>query len=162
MSLIVASILLKIKQYLLRKGRLIVEYGMIVTVVILGALSINLFFQSREADNKLQTLEGKLSDQSVMLFTLTDSNARQQNTINNLMELRSRDATAIEGLITDYKALADTSTKADKRLKKLEDSNEAVRVYLSSDIPAPLMCLLNNTCTPSNNSEDGVHQGAST
>lgn len=161
MSLIVAGVLLKIKQYLLSKGRIIVEYGMIVTVVILGALSINLFFQSREADNKLQTLEGKLSDQSVMLFTLTDSNARQQNTINNLMELRSRDATAIEGLVSDYKALADTSTKADKRLKKLEDSNEAVRVYLSSDIPAPLMCLLNNTCTPSTNSEDGVHQGAS-
>ena len=90
MSLIVAGILLKIKQYLLSKGRLIVEYLMIVTVVILGALSINLFFQSREADSKLQTLEGKLSDQSVMLFTLTDSNARQQNTINNLMELRSR------------------------------------------------------------------------
>ena len=154
MSLIVASILLKIKQYLLRKGRLIVEYLMIVTVVILGALSINLFFQAREADNKLQTLEGKLSDQSVMLFTLTDSNARQQNTINNLMELRSRDATAIEGLVTDYKDLADTSTKVDKRLKKLEDSNEAVRVYLSSDIPAPLMCLLNNTCSPSDGSKD--------
>lgn len=161
MSLIVAGVLLKIKQYLLSKGRIIVEYLMIVTVVILGALSINLFFQSREAHNKLQTLEGKLTDQSVMLFTLTDSNARQQNTINNLMELRSRDATAIEGLVSDYKALADTSTKADKRLKKLEDSNEAVRVYLSSDIPAPLMCLLNNTCTPSTNSEDGVHQGAS-
>lgn len=154
MSLIVASILLKIKQYLLRKGRLIVEYLMIVTVVILGALSINLFFQSREADTKLQALEGKLLDQSVMLFKLTDSNAQQHNTINNLMELRSRDATAIEGLITDYKALANSSTKADKRLKKLEDSNEAVRVYLSSDIPAPLMCLLNNTCTPSDNSQD--------
>lgn len=154
MSLIAANILLKIKQYLLNKGRLIVEYLMIVAVVILGALSINLFFQSREADNKLQTLEGKLSDQSVMLFTLTDSNARQQNTINNLMELRSRDATAIEGLVTDYKALADTSTKVDKRLKKLEDSNEAVRVYLSSDIPAPLMCLLNNTCSPSDGSKD--------
>lgn len=154
MSLIVAGILLKIKQYLLSKGRLIVEYLMIVTVVILGALSINLFFQSREADSKLQTLEGKLSDQSVMLFTLTDSNARQQNTINNLMELRSRDATAIEGLVTDYKSLADTSTKVDKRLKKLEDSNEAVRVYLSSDIPAPLMCLLNNTCSPSYGSKD--------
>lgn len=154
MSLIAAGILLKIKQYLFEKGRLIVEYLMIVAVVILGALSINLFFQSREADNKLQTLEGKLSDQSVMLFTLTDSNARQQNTINNLMELRSRDATAIEGLVTDYKALADTSTKVDKRLKKLEDSNEAVRVYLSSDIPAPLMCLLNNTCSPSDGSKD--------
>lgn len=154
MSLIAAGILLKIKQYLLSKGRLIVEYLMIVTVVILGALSINLFFQAREADNKLQTLEGKLSDQSVMLFTLTDSNAKQQNTINNLMELRLRDATAIEGLVTDYKALADTSTKVDKRLKKLEDSNEAVRVYLSSDIPAPLMCLLNNTCSPSAGSKD--------
>lgn len=154
MSLIAAGILVKIKQYLLNKGRLIVEYLMIVTVVILGALSINLFFQAREADNKLQTLEGKLSDQSVMLFTLTDSNAKQQNTINNLMELRSRDATAIEGLVTDYKALADTSTKVDKRLKKLEDSNEAVRVYLSSDIPAPLMCLLNNTCSPSDSSKD--------
>lgn len=154
MSLIAAGILLKIKQYLLNKGRLVVEYLMIVAVVILGALSINLFFQSREADNKLQTLEGKLSDQSVMLFTLTDSNARQQNTINNLMELRSRDATAIEGLVTDYKALANTSTKVDKRLKKLEDSNEAVRVYLSSDIPAPLMCLLNNTCSPSDGSKD--------
>lgn len=154
MSLIVASILLKIKQYLLEKGRLIVEYLMIVTVVILGALSINLFFQSREANNKLQTLEGKLTDQSVMLFKLTDSNVQQQNTINNLMELRLRDATAIEGLVTDYKALADTSTKVDKRLKKLEDSNEAVRVYLSSDIPAPLMCLLNNTCSPSDGSKD--------
>ena len=126
MSLIVACILLKIKKYLLEKGRLIVEYLMIVTVVILGALSINLFFQAREAGNKLQTLEGKLTDQSVMLFKLTDSNMQQQNTINNLMELRSRDATAIEGLVTDYKALADTSTKVDKRLKKLEDSNEAV------------------------------------
>lgn len=157
MSLIVASILLKIKKYLLEKGRLIVEYLMIVTVVILGALSINLFFQSREANNKLQTLEGKLTDQSVMLFKLTDSNVQQQNTINNLMELRSRDATAIEGLVTDYKALADTSTKVDKRLKKLEDSNEAVRVYLSSDIPAPLMCLLNNTCAPSDGSKDRIH-----
>ena len=154
MSLIAAGILLKIKQYLLEKGRLIVEYLMIVTVVILGALSINLFFQSREANNKLQTLEGKLTDQSVMLFKLTDSNVQQQNTINNLMELRSRDATAIEGLVTDYKALADTSTKVDKRLKKLEDSNEAVRVYLSSDIPAPLMCLLNNTCALSDGSKD--------
>ena len=154
MSLIATAILLKIKQYLLSKGRLIVEYLMIVTVVILGALSINLFFQSREADSKLQTLEGKLSDQSIMLFTLTDSNAQQQNTINNLMELRSRDATAIDGLVTDYKALADTSTKVDKRLKELEVSNEAARVYLSSDIPAPLMCLLNNTCSRSDSSKD--------
>ena len=154
MSLIAAGILLKIKQYLLSKGRLIVEYLMIVIVVVLCALSINLFFHSRVANNKIQALEGKLTDQSVMLFTLTDSNARQQNTINNLMELRSRDATAIEGLVTDYKALADTSTKVDKRLKKLEDSNEAVRVYLSSDIPAPLMCQLNNTCSPSAGSKD--------
>lgn len=154
MSLITAAILLKIKEYLFIKGRLIVEYLMIVTVVILGALSINLFFQSREADSKLQTLEGKLSDQSIMLFTLTDSNVQQQNTINNLMELRSRDATAIDGLVTDYRSLADTSTKVDKRLRKLEDSNEAVRVYLSSDIPAPLMCLLNNTCSPSDSSKD--------
>lgn len=150
MSVILSGVLLKLKAYFVNKGRLVMEYTMIFAVIVLGVFSINFYIQDKLDDEKVIRLEQKISDQSVKLFALEEANNAQTDTINKLLELRTRDATAIQGLVNDYKSLADTSNKVDKRLKQLESSNEAVRIYLSSDIPAPLMCLLNNTCSATN------------
>lgn len=160
MSLVIAAIWTKLKAKVLGQGRLIVEYLMIVAVVILGTVSVNLYIQDKVADRKLEVLEGKLSDQNVKLFELVNASQEQTSTISQLMSLRTKDATAIEGLVTDFKSLADTSTKVDQRLKELEESNEAVRTYLQSDIPAPLMCLLNRTCEPKSSNKNSDNTGA--
>lgn len=154
MTLIISAILTKIKAYILNKGRLIVEYILIIAVVALGSMCLNLYLADKEAKRYLENLSNVVSDQNVRLNRLNDANVAQANTINQLKELRSKDADAIGGLITDFKILADTNTKVDKRLKDLEANNEVVRKYLQSDIPAPLICLLNNTCS----AETGSHK----
>jgi hypothetical protein len=80
-------------------------------------------------------------------------NQAHEETIRELKDLRGQDAKALDGLLNDYKTLAESDSKVRTRLHHLETSNENVRNYLNLPVPAQLDCLLNDTCTADQDSD---------
>lgn len=125
--------------FVLSKGRLVIEYLMIAGLVALCAITTTLWFQKNSIAEKLD----RTQDQVVRL---RDTVEIQGGTIDTLKELRTTDATALTGLLTDYKSLSKNDATVRDRLRKLEQSNEVVRKYMETPIPVELQCLLNGTC----------------
>lgn len=157
----IVILLNKLRAYLTSKGRVVVEYLMIFAVIVLGAVSTNMYLDARTAKKEIATLHYKLSAESQSVMQLKAASVSQVATIEELKEMRRADATAIEGLVTDFKGIADTNKKAEKRLRQLEEDNEEVRKYLNSSIPAPLKCLLNNTCSATTSRSGGKNNTSS-
>ena len=122
------------------KGRLIIEYILIAAVVTMAGAMLALWSVKKHTDAKLETVQQRVT-------VLESENQRQETTIAYLKELRRKDAQALDGLMQDYRILAERDHKVRDRLKELERSNESVRNYLNRPLPAELKCLLNNTCS---------------
>lgn len=121
------------------KKRLIIEYALIAVVLSLAAVTFTLWLQKRTTDQKLETVQASLT-------TLEVANQIQDKTIDDLKDLRKRDAHALDGLLSDFKVLAEHDNTVRRKLRNLETTNEAVRDYLNKPVPAELACVLDNTC----------------
>lgn len=128
------------------KLRLYIEYALIAVIIVLAVFVINLWLAKTVMTKQVEHLNSELVNQKQTVQLLQKSNEANIETIHELKNLRGKDAEAIQDLVTNFKSLADSNKKVDIRLKTLEQNNEAVREYLRSDIPAPLKCLLDNTC----------------
>lgn len=128
-----------VKDLALNKTRLFIEYLLIGFVVSLAGATLTLWLQKNTIEENLTKTQKAVTELEVKTTT-------QDQTIIDLKDLRSRDAVAIDGLITDYKTLASNSKSVNDKLKKLEQTNEEVRRYMRDPLPAALKCVLNNTC----------------
>jgi len=144
-----------VKDLALNKTRLFIEYILIGFVISLAGVTFTLWLQKNKISDDLTNTQKAVTQ-------LEDKTSVQDETINNLKELRTRDATAIDGLVSDYKSLATSNKQANDKLKKLEQTNEEVRKYMADPLPAALKCLLNGTCKTDNPNDNRKPQAPST
>lgn len=134
--------------------RLVIEYALIATVVTLAGVAVALWGAKKNTESALAQTETRLVRTEDRVATMESVNQAHEVTISELKELRGQDAKALDGLLGDYKILAESDTKVRTRLHNLETSNENVRDYLNLAVPAQLDCLLNDTCTPADKGSD--------
>lgn len=123
------------------KNRLVIEYVLIALLVTTAATTFTLWLQKAKTEQQLEVVQTRVG-------TLEAITEIQEATIGNLKELRYKDSIALDGLISDYKALAITDARVRHKLGELERTNETVRDYLALPIPADLACMLDKTCSP--------------
>jgi cell division protein FtsB len=128
--------------------RLVIEYALIATVVTLAGVAVALWGGKKKTEVVLAQTETRLTGAEARMTTLESVNEAHEETIKELKDLRGQDAKALDGLLSDYKMLAEADSRVRTRLHNLETSNENVRNYLNLPVPAQLDCLLNDTCTP--------------
>lgn len=128
-----------------RKPRLIAEYGLIAAVVIIGGLTVSQWYGKTKTETRLAETEAALSTLGGRLALVEAVNDAHERTIDNLRELRERDAQALEGLLNDYRDLSLRDAEVRSQLDALQQTNEIVRDYLSQPIPADLVRMLYDT-----------------
>jgi len=128
-----------VKDLVLNKTRLFIEYLLIGFVVSLAGVTLTLWLQKNVIEEKLEVQNTKVTQLEIKTST-------QDQTIIDLKDLRSRDAMAIDGLVGDFRILASNNKSVNDKLRKLEQTNEEVRRYMRDPLPAALKCVLNNTC----------------
>lgn len=139
--------------------RLVIEYALIGAVVTLAGVAVALWGAKKNTEITLSKTETRLTATEGRMTTLESVNEAHEKTIVELKELRGQDAKALDGLLGDYKILAEADSKVRTRLHNLETSNENVRNYLNLPVPAQLDCLLNDTCTPADKGSDENRKG---
>jgi hypothetical protein len=148
------TLLSKAKDFILGKGRLIIEYTLIGIVITLCGTASALWLAKQRTALQLAQTETRLGKAETRITVVEGVNQAHEETINDLKQLRSKDAQAIDGLIGDYKDLASKDDHAKARLKNLENTNATVKTYLNQPVPTQLACVLNNTCKPTDKSSD--------
>lgn len=139
--------------------RLVIEYVLIGTVVSLAGVAVALWGAKAKTEVILAKTETRLGATEGRVTTLESVNQAHEETIKELKDLRGQDAKALDGLLNDYKLLAESDARVRTRLHSLETSNENVRNYLNLPVPAQLDCLLNDTCTPADKGSDKDRKG---
>lgn len=139
--------------FVLDKGRLVLEYALLATVVTLAGVTFTLWVQKGQISDKLSETETRVGGLEASVTT-------QSLTINTLRDLRQKDNQALAGLMQDYRMLSQNDSAVRNRLKALEQTNEVVRKYLESPIPPELLCVLNNTCPASADNQVGARAAA--
>lgn len=140
-----------VKDLALNKTRLFIEYLLIGFLISLAGVTFTLWLQKNKIEERLENQNTKVTQLEIKANT-------QDQTILDLKDMRSRDATAIDGLLNDYKTLAQNNKQAEDKLRKLEQTNEEVRRYMRDPLPAALKCLLNNTCKTDSTNNNRVPQ----
>lgn len=136
------------------KTRLVLEYILIAVLVASASLTFTMWLSKGRIQEQLGAAQKDLASAHKRLDAVELVNEQHELTISSLKEMRLKDATALAGLISDYKALANSDAIARKRLATLENTNEDVRIYLNQRIPPNLACLLNHTCEAGNQGGD--------
>lgn len=121
--------------------RLVIEYVLIGLVIACAATAIALWYRTSYLEERNDELRVRVTNAEVI-------NEAQDQTITDLQDLRQQDAEVMAGLVTDFAHLSKSDFRARQRLSELEKHNETVRDYLDQRIPPDLVCLLNDSCTP--------------
>lgn len=129
-----------------KKKRLVLEYALIAVIVTVAGFTFTLWLSKIRTERDLANTQLELIGVQSRLTTIESINVTQKEEIAALGKLRAVDAQALGGLLADYKELASSDAAVRDRLKNLENSNEAVRNYLSQPIPPELVCMLNESC----------------
>lgn len=137
------------------KKRLLIEYMLIAVLLAVAGFTFNLWLNKAKVESKLEAAKKEVKVIQSKLLAIELVNDVQEKTIEDLRDLRITDAKALTGLLQDYKLLAKRDTEARQRLSALENTNETVRAYLNTPIPAELECLLNNSCRTGSEGGDG-------
>lgn len=127
------------------KKRLFIEYLLIAAVITIAGFTFSMWLAKTQTELSLAQTQTELANVTSRLTTIEFVNEQNQAFITRLKELRARDAKALSGLLQDQQAISAHNTALQRRLDKLEKVDETVQPYLNSDIPASLICLLNNT-----------------
>ena len=137
------------------RSRLAIEYGLIAVLIAVAGFTFSLWLSKGETEKELSQAKTSLASVQGRLNSVEQINQTQEATIGELKELRLIDAQALTGLLSDYKTLSKSDTRARKRLDTLEKTNEVVRNYLDQRIPPDLACLLNDTCGATGTGDTG-------
>lgn len=135
----------KILGFLRGNSRLLCEYGLIAIVVIIGGFTVGQWCSKKQLEARLVQTEQELGIVGARLTVVEAVNAAHEQTISSLRVLREKDATALEGLLNDYKALADQDNHIRSQLNELRQTNQTVQIFLDQPVPAELIRMLNDS-----------------
>lgn len=131
--------------FLKGKSRLLCEYGLIAAVVIIGSFTVGQWYSKNQIEVRLAHTEGALATVGSRLTLVEAVNEAHEQTIVSLRDLRERDAVALEGLLSDYRVLADRDNHIRKQLDELRQSNQTVQLYLDQPVPPELVRMLHDS-----------------
>lgn len=126
------------------KVRLWIEYLMIAAIVVLLGMTAWGKIQTSRLETKVATLGGDLRETKGQLKQVVEVNKAQAEAIQTIKGLTSTNDTLLTALATDMQALRVRDQSTFSRLAALEKSNEAVRRYMSTAVPAELRCVLDS------------------
>lgn len=130
--------------FLKSKYRLIIEYGLIVVVIVLGAFVVAEYYKSSTLRKEVTKLNGEIT-------SLAFRGASQEARIFLLEEFRNRDQSVLNGLAKDQQSYLETSLNLIHKIEMLGKTNATVSSYLNMPVPFPLACLLDGTCSDGTN-----------
>lgn len=128
------------------KMQLWIGYALIAAVIVLGAVATYNYATRLKLDNKVTSLEGKVSAAEDRVKLVEEVNQQQAEALDTIRGLNDVNDTMLSGLAADMEALRVGDRTTFTRLAALEKSNEAVRQYLNTVVPAPVGCLLDRSC----------------
>lgn len=128
------------------KAQLYIGYALIVAVMALGVLVIYNYTARLKLDTKVEALRGKVTAANNRVKLVEEVNQQQNEALETIRGLNSVNDVMLKGLATDMESLRVRDRTTFTRLAALEKSNEAVREYLNTVVPAPVGCLLDRTC----------------
>lgn len=128
------------------KLRLYIEYALILIIVVLAGAVLYGYVSKGRLETQVATLGGKLTAAETRVQAVEDINKQQADAIETINNLTGVSDTMLKGLAADMEALRVRDRTAFGRLAALEKSNEAVRKYLNTAVPAPVGCVLDHSC----------------
>jgi hypothetical protein len=128
------------------KMQLWIGYFLLAAVLVLAGVASYNYVTRLKLDNKVTTLEGKVTAAENRVKLVEEVNQQQADALDTIKSLNGVNDTMLKGLATDMEALRVRDRTAFNRLAALEKSNEAVRKYLNTVVPAPVGCVLDRTC----------------
>lgn len=128
------------------KLQLWISYALIGAVIVLAGAAIYNYTTRLKLAADVATLDGKLTHAEDRLVLVESVNKQQAEALDTIKGLNDVNDTMLSGLAADMEALRVRDRTAFNRLAALEKSNEAVRKYLNTAVPAPVGCVLDRTC----------------
>lgn len=128
------------------KLQLWISYALIAAVIVLGAVATYNYVTRLKLDTKVTSLEGKVSAAEGRVKLVEEVNQQQAEALDTIRGLNNVNDTMLSGLAADMEALRVRDRTTFTRLAALEKSNEAVRQYLNTVVPAPVGCVLDRSC----------------
>ncbi len=140
-----ATLLSSAWSYLTSKARLIVEYGLILVVIILGVYGTMAYFRTKSLTESTLDLSQRLGQVKGTLDQQVDTNKDQDKAIAELKRLRDLDSQALDGLHNELdKADTKGQTLRDK-VRQLEKTNADAKALLDTAVPPAVGCVLDDT-----------------
>lgn len=113
-------------------------YFAIAFAVVLGCSAVWFYRQNNALNTKVGSLQTKVDTNYATIGTLQKVNEKQDETIEQLKELRKTDASAVNALLNDVKSIHSTNAAVRTKINILEKRSEEVKRYLNSPIPDSL------------------------
>jgi len=136
------------------KCRLIIEYILIAVLITTAALTLNLWLGKLKVESKLSAVTVELGEVKNKIVVLESVNKVQQQTIDDLKNLRAKDSKIVAELISGFDEIASNTSGRASSIETLERKDETVSNYLNTVIPPNLIDWLCKSKTCGNNSSD--------
>lgn len=143
-----AMILSAAWSFLRDKARLIIEYGLILLVIVLGVYGTVAYFRTRALTESTLQLSERLGSVKGTLDQQVTVNADQDKAITELKRLREIDSQALDGLHIE---LDKADTKGDDlraKIRQLEKTNADAKALLDTAVPPAVGCVLDDRPCP--------------
>jgi Tfp pilus assembly protein PilN len=131
------------------KLRLYLEYALIALLIAVACYSVYSYITRLKLENNVTQLTSDVASANGRVDAVEQVNQQQQQALDALKGIKNVDSAMLQGLTQDLHTLGVKNKTITSRLSSLEKSNEAVRTYLESAVPAGVGCLLDNTCPAS-------------
>lgn len=139
------------KATIMGKLQLWISYALIGAVIVLGCVAAYNYTTRLKLDTKVAGLQGKVESAENRVRLVEEVNQQQAQALDTIRGLNNVNDTMLKGIAADMEALRVRDRTTFTRLAALEKSNEAVRQYLNTVVPAPVGCVLDRSCP----AEDG-------
>ena len=128
------------------KAQLWIGYFLIFCIIVLGSVASYNYVTRLKLDTKVVALESDVREAEQRVQLVEEVNEQQATAIETIRGLNAVNDMMLSGLATDMESLRVRDRTAFNRLAALEKSNEAIRDYLNTAVPAPVGCVLDQTC----------------
>lgn len=139
--------------------RLMIEYALIATIVIIAGITATMWVDKLKTEVALAETRTDLESVLHTVDALEGTTERQGTEIVTLNGLRKVDSTALLELVSSMEALAKKDGNVRARLQHLEDTNDVVKAYMDTPLPADVACLHNDSCQAGDPDSEGNNHG---
>ena len=124
------------------KARLLLEYGLIASVVALAGFAFNSTLQRKALEKTVTGLSTSLGSVATTLNQQVEANHQQDAAIQRLKDLRELDSSALSTLQGELGSVNANNRTIKTKLAELERTNAQAKAFLDIAVPDAVGCLL--------------------